>query len=305
MTRLSYCIFAILLTASTITTHADARTSNAYTWQPKIAIASKDAIASEDHYANSVSASLNIQLKRYETKYFLLYTNIAPDAALKWEKQLDPIYAQLTELLSLPKNYNIWRGKAAIYLFKNKDQFVHFEKKYYKNDITYEAALCHQHYTGEVRLALYNTKDQLFLHQLFVHEMMHGIIHRYHTSKRIPTWLNEGISEWASHKIVGDAPMFKLKKDLSKKFLHNTGYLPNDFFGDYTFKPEFYGTAYTLTQTLNDISKNKFIQFIKLIKEHHTWQNALKTAYKMTPGELIQTYAKHIGLKKLPLEKSN
>ncbi|QQE12897.1 hypothetical protein JD969_05395 [Planctomycetota bacterium] len=279
-----------------------AATSSTYTWKPRKVKSDELAIAQEHRYAEKVNKTVKTNLIRYETTFFELYTDIPKEQAIKWQIKLDPIYRRLIALLDLPANCNIWQGKASIYLFDKKADFIKFEDKFYGNKISFEAALCHQHYTGEVRLALYEMDDSLFLRQLFIHEMMHGIVHRYQTPKRIPTWLNEGIAEWAANQLLGDAPTFRMKQKLSRKFLHNTQYLPADFFSDYRFKPEFYGTAFSLTKMLTTTDKTKFIKFLSTVKQYTPWQKALKNAYKMTPEQLIATYASNIGLNELPIE---
>ncbi|QDU34830.1 hypothetical protein KS4_29060 [Poriferisphaera corsica] len=301
ITTLCIVVMCILLPA-TGTTASDQTAQETYSWMPTNSNNMQSCIKAEKRYAKQVNEQLNINLTLYETDYFLLYTDLPKNNATHWRNQLDSMYKKLIRLLKLPHNYNIWAGKASIYLFNKKQQFIEFEKTFYKNKITFEAALCHQHYTGEVRLALYSLKDQLFMQQLFIHETMHGIIHRYKTSVRIPTWLNEGISEWAANQILGDAPSFRTKKLLSKNYLQKIGYLPSDFFSDYRFKPEFYGIALELTRSLMSRSQDNFIYLLTQIKNKKPWHKALKSTNDITPEELILSYAHSIGLEDLPIE---
>ena len=273
-----------------------------YTWAGASSSNAYAEVNQEIDFSQSAASKIRLPLRKLETKYFIVFTNVPTDQPIDFLPMLDMMYANVMELLNMPAEYNIWKGKAAVYLFNTREQFINFEKNMYGNTITFQAAICHQHYTGEVRIATYNMKDKLYLQQLMVHEAAHGIIHRYKSPKRIPVWLNEGLADWAAMSTQADLKNYRVKKTLSVKFIKNKGYLPKAFFGKLNFIPEYYGSALAITDMLISKGKDKFIRFIDQIKSGSTWQDAMFAIYQLTPAKLITVYGESINIPALTIK---
>ncbi|WP_432797697.1 hypothetical protein [Poriferisphaera sp. WC338] len=273
-----------------------------YAWPNATASNAITDLNQEINFSQSAASRIQLPLRKIETKYFILFTNVPEDQSIDFLSDLDQMYTNVIELLNMPPQLNIWKGKAAVYLFNTREQFIRFEKNMYNNTITFQAAICHQHYSGEVRIATYNMKDKEYLHQLMVHEAAHGIIHRYRSPHRIPTWLNEGLAEWAAMSTQQDQSYYTFKKRLSAKFIANKEHFPKTFFGPSDFIPEYYGTALAITDMLIAQGKTDFIRFIDHIKSGKSWQNALNTTYGMTPSALVAAYGNTIDLTSLTIK---
>ena len=296
-------LMVVVLFGGAAATPSNVEAKELYTWKEQKVGAQRACIEQEKGFARQVNSDLKLDLKLYETDHFLVYTDIPEFNGKRWAADTDGTYRDICKLFEIPDAANLWKGKATIFLFKSRNEFMRFEKRFYGNDITFQAGLCHQHFNGEVRISFYAVKDARFLKQLMIHEMTHGVLHRYQSSKRIDTWLNEGIAEWTASKLLGTEKPFRFKKSLSAKYLRKEKVLPSDFFGEKNFKPEFYGTALALTEKLVKLDKGKFLHFLQDMKKGMSWQNSLMDAYKMSGSDLFGEYAKGIGVSDLQMPR--
>ncbi len=271
------------------------------TWGDVDAARVAELVAMEKAIAQRVSEKLGLELNLIETDYFLFYTDLPPKEAYEWQRLLDLMYQRVSYLLEIPEGVNVFKGKALVFFFKDKQGFVDFEREFYQNSVTYEAGICHQHFSGEVRIAFYQIDDEPQLRQVMVHEAAHGVVHRFRSPRRIDSWLNEGIAEWTAYSVINYKQPFKWKKQQSAEAVKQAGRIDPAFFSDQDFKPDFYGTSLAMVELLLRRGRPKFIAFIHGIKDGLTWQESLAEHYDMSPDELVRAYGRSIGARDLEM----
>ena len=146
-----------------------------------------------------------VDFRQVETKYFSFVTDLGPAEADGYIAYLDEMYAELCKAFGLPPEKNIWAGKCVVFAFRAKETYVDFEAKVMSANpavVANTQGLCHQNSDGNVIFAGYKGKNDFFGHVL-VHETSHGFVHRYLSSARAPSWLNEGMADWLADKVVG------------------------------------------------------------------------------------------------------
>ena len=270
--------------------------ATAMTWQQVDALDTQDPVAQDKAFAQRVARQLGLSFHLVETDYFLFYTNLSPREAYEWQRVLDLMYERVSYLLGIPKDTNVFKGKALVFMFAEKGQFAAFERQFYQHEVTLEAALCHQHDRGQVRIALYKLEDEKYLKQVMIHESAHGVVHRFHSPARVIVWLNEGIAEWTASRVLNYPQPYKWKKKVSAKDIRQKGQFDQAFFFPDAFPSQHYGTALAMVEILLRRGRPRFIRFIGAIKEGKTWQQSLRDEYDLSPDDLVRLYGQTINL---------
>lgn len=278
---------------------ADQEPAQQVTWNDVAPEQFEQLVEREKALAGQVGDRLGVNLNLIETDYFLFYTDLEPKEAYEWQRVLDLMYQRVSYLLEIPDGVNVFKGKATVFLFQHKDHFIAFEREFYQNQVTFEAGICHQHFTGEVRIAFHQIDDEKQLQQIMVHEAAHGVVHRYRSPNRIASWLNEGIAEWTAYSVVNYKQPYKWKKRASANVVKERGRFDPEFFNDDNYKVDFYGTSLAMVELLQRRGRPRFIAFINGIKDGLTWQESLLEHYEMTPDDLVSAYGKSIGIRDL------
>ena len=144
-------------------------------------------------------------------------------------------------------------------------------------------------------ISCFRGNDPDFFASVLVHETSHGFVHRYQSSARVNTWINEGIAEWVAAAVVRtDDTVVRRQRDAAAR-VKQIGNLGANFFENGRVEEWQYGAATTIVDMLLKIDGKKYRQFIDGIKEGLDWQESLKEAFKMTPDELVTRYGQFIG----------
>lgn len=238
----------------------------------------------------------NIPTRKVETEYFSFVTDLTPAEADGYIVYLDAMYAELCKAFGLPPEKNIWAGKCVVFAFRSKQTYLAFEAEVMKVSSTAIAntqGLCHQNSDGTVIFAGYKGDNNFFGHVL-VHETSHGFVHRYLSSARAPSWLNEGMADWLAEKVV-KGQKIKNRQRMSAAQVKKKG----DWGGVLTIERitgEQYGICSVLVEILvaRDKGKGRFKDFIDSIKEGQSAQQSLKEHFGITYAELKGIYGQTI-----------
>ena len=238
----------------------------------------------------------NIPLRQIETEFFTFITDLNPAEVDGYIAYLDAMYAELCKAFGLPPEKNIWAGKCIVFAFRAKNTYLAFEAAVMEvgpAEINSTQGLCHQFPNGKVVFAGYKGNNNFFGHVL-VHETSHGFVHRYLSSARAPSWLNEGMADWLADKVVKGRKI----KD-RQRLAANRVKLKNDW-NDVLNIPRITGEQYGICSVLVEIlvakdnGKGKFKKFIDGIKEGHSPKECLKDHFNMTYAELQAIYGQTI-----------
>ena len=230
----------------------------------------------------------NIPLRQVETEFFTFVTDLNRAEVGGYIAYLDAMYAELCKAFGLPPEKNIWAGKCIVFAFRTKETYLAFEAAVMEigpAEISGTQGLCHQFPNGKVVFAGYKGTNNFFGHVL-VHETSHGFVHRYLSSARAPSWLNEGMADWLADKVV------KGRKIKDRQRLAATRVKIKNDWNDVLNIPRITGEQYGICSVLVEIlvakdnGKGKFKKFIDGIKEGHSPKECLKDHFNMTYAEL-------------------
>lgn len=243
--------------------------------------------------------------EEYETENFIVVSNIPRQQIGPYIASLDRMYEWMGKLYGVERDHKVWLGgKAPIFAFLEKPQFEAFEERFYPEareslqNMTNIYGLCHMKGTGEVAISCYRGNDPANFGQMLVHETSHGFIHRYKTKVKLPNWVDEGMADLVGAEMVPASTTVKNRELKAIQQVVQQG----SFAGMLSAKrieSQHYGMASNLNRFLLQSNRDHYVQFIEALKEGQTWEEALQSAYKSTPEQLLTAYARWINVAEL------
>jgi hypothetical protein len=244
--------------------------------------------------ADEMTTKSAMKLTLYETKYFLFYTDLTRTEAMRWVEVLDRMYARLAEMFGVPKDENIWFGKAVIFVFFKRDDFKKFEKEVFHIEKD-AGGRCHQVGNGSVFITFFRSDPPEGFARTLTHESTHGFLFRYRARARIPSWANEGLAEVMEFELVPSAGLKQTADAEAKVELRDFNRL-KDFFTKDQIDFVQYPIARTLTEYMIRQNKRGYVDFINGIKDGLKTEESLKQHYGTSFQELIAAYCQSMGV---------
>lgn len=233
-----------------------------------------------------------LKLQTIETQRFIFTTDLSPEAANVYIAYLDDMYGLLCEAFGRSPDKNLWCGKCVVFTFRQEETYHFFEQQIMDVDARGSQGLCHQSSDGTVIFAGFQGDNGSFGHVL-VHETTHGFIHRYLSSARIPSWLNEGIADWMANAVVRGERGARRARQSAQLAVVNGGI--GDLLTTDRIPAGTYGTACSLVEILVARDQGgQFKQFVVLMKEGREPETALQESFGLTYGDLQALYALRI-----------
>lgn len=239
-------------------------------------------------------------LQLVETDHFLFCTNIPPQQVGVFVASLDRMYEYMQETYGIEQGKSVWRGKASIFAFVREEEFVAFERQFMENNPQAgTAGLCHQDSRRNICIAVHQGTSADYFGVVLVHETSHGFIHCYQTPVRVPSWVNEGMAEVIASLMVPSSKGVQRKEE---RFLDKIRNFPQPRLGDEFFATDQnipfdrYGGATSMTRFLLKTDQQKYVKFIKLLKEGMPWEEALQQSYNATKQQLVSGYGAWVGV---------
>lgn len=256
------------------------------------------AVAELKAFAAETQQTMGKPLTLIETKFFLFYSDLDAQEAKNWSGLLDRMYGMLADLFGVDRKTNIWRGKGLVFVFRSQGDYIKFQTQMHQTDPGTSIGMCHTYGNGIVHIAFFRQSDELQFAHVLVHESAHGFVHRYKSPHRIPSWINEGLSEWLANALLIDK-----RPNRQKTIRYNAQYWLRQFrgLGGFFEAQHIDGWQYPVAEMMTTfmIERNKrgYVGFINGIKDGQAWEDALKTKYKSTREALVEQFGQAMGLK--------
>ena len=264
-------------------------------WRPLTAAQHEEYMEGHREFLEKTKKEMShIKFRYIETQYFMFLTDLTPEEVDGLLVYLDAMYSELCKAFGIPPTQNIWCGKCVVVTFRDKENYVFFEKALMNFNAEGTQGLCHSYGDGRVIFAGY--QGQSGFPNVLVHETTHGFVHRYLSNASIPSWLNEGMSDWMGHEIVQSDRVPRRRKAAANR-VAQAGTL-GDFFSAEPIKGDQYGIASAMVEILiqRDRGNGKFKEFFDGIKLGKDPEQALKDSFELTYQELTIIYAQAIGM---------
>ena len=269
-------------------------------WEPLTSEQMQACVDEELEFLKTVRqrfSALNMQL--YQTEYFLFLTDIPDRQVRPYLVQLDKMNESLGKSFGFEKGHNVWRGKAVIVAFMQESSFHTFERQVLKNeDVAGAQGICHSYPNGRVVVGCVRGSSPSFFGIVLVHETAHGYVHRYRSTARVTSWVNEGIADWIAGMTVRSSRAVRERQTTAAARIRMTRTL-GGFFEREPIEEWQYGLASSMIGLLATRDTDQFQRFFNDIKNGYTWQKSLKRHYDMSPEELATAYGRRIGVASL------
>jgi hypothetical protein len=243
--------------------------------------------------------SLNMQLQ--ETRHFLFLSVLSPAQAAVYTPYLDSLHEQLCKAYGIKNPDKVWKGKVPVVVFGRSDQFAEFERVFFdgKTNPEHAQGFAHSDSSGTVVISCYCGDDPFYFGGLLVHETTHGFNYRYKSGQRLPSWLNEGIADWAAIAVVRGDRGARTRVRNAVVQAKKQGNLGGDFFTTRQIAPWQYGIAAGMVDFMLKSNPKAFRELIDAVKSGKKWEDALQAAYGVTPEELAAQFGMSMGIPRL------
>ncbi len=232
-----------------------------------------------------------------ETKYFLFYSDLKPAEAAKWAGMLDRMYVKLANLFGIKGGENIFRGKAAVFVFAKEEDYQSFQKTMHQTDAAGTAGLCHAFGNGNVHIGFFRQPNEMDFAAVLVHESVHGFLHRYKKPPTVPTWVNEGLAETIASELVPQRGKRQEYRQYAITQLRERGTLGEDFFTGNRLEGWQYPVAQLLTEFMIRQSRKNYVAFIDGIKDGMKWEESLTQKYGVPRDRLVTAFADSLNVR--------
>lgn len=264
-------------------------------WKPLTEVQHEKFMESHRSFLEKTQNEMeHIKFRYVETQYFMFLTDLTSDEVDGLLVYLDAMYAELCKAFGIPATQNVWCGKCVVVAFRDKEDYTQFERVMMNFDATGSQGLCHSFGDGRVIFAGYQGRSGF--PNVLVHETTHGFVHRYLSNADVPSWLNEGMSDWMGHEIVQSERVPRRRKAAAERIAQQ-GTL-GDFFEASPISGDQYGIASSMVEILiqSDRGNGKFKEFFDGIKLGKAPEQSLKDSFGLTYQELTIIYAQAIGM---------
>ena len=263
-------------------------------WEPLSTAEQEKFMAKHREFFKNVESQMaGHPFRLVETRYFLFFTDLPPTEVDGYIVYLDAMYKELCRAFGLSPEKNIWCGKCVVVAFAREQDYLQFEARVMNNSNALGSqGLCHQSSDGTVIFAGFKGDNGFFGHVL-VHETAHGFVHRYRTTARPPSWLNEGISDWLANFVVGGDPIPLRQRRSAQIVSQNGGW--GDFLSAEQIAGNHYGSASTLVEILlHRDNGGQFKQFFDGLKEGKPADESLKESFGISYEDLKILYGQRL-----------
>ena len=248
-------------------------------------------------FGEETRAKVNGNLVLNETKYFLFYSDLKPAEAAQWSNMLDRMYGKLAGLFGIKGGENIFRGKAAVFVFAKEEDYQNFQKTMHETDAAGTAGLCHCFGNGDVHIGFFRQPNEMDFAAVLVHESVHGFLHRYKKPPTIPTWVNEGLAETIASELVPQKGKRQEYRQFAISQLRERGTLGADFFTGDRLEGWQYPVAQLLTEFMIRQDKKRYVAFIDGIKDGLKWEESLNQKYGVPKERIVAVFSDSLNIR--------
>ncbi|MCA9214974.1 MAG: hypothetical protein KDB27_18020 [Planctomycetales bacterium] len=240
-------------------------------------------------------------LELYETDHFLFLSNIERRHLNPYLMQLDAMHKLMMHMYGIPEDIRVWKGKALIVAFVERQQFVDFERRHIKQPAPAGAyGVCHAGTDGQVIVACFRGDRPAEFGQMLVHETSHGFMHRYKTAKDVPSWINEGLADHLGLTIVPASQSVPKRQQAALERIRRTNSLGGIVGSELrNIRADQYGLSSLLVRFLIQNGDERFASLIDHLKAGLNLNESLQIAYNTSQEQMIRAFGVSIGMPNL------
>jgi hypothetical protein len=238
-----------------------------------------------NRFGETVRTQMGTNVVLIETDHFLIWTDWDPGSQQHLGEWCEGMYRALCHEFGFDPQQNIFLAKCPVFCWRTKGRFMKFARLFDcyegKNAVGYTRSI---EANGHVHIVLFLSGRDDAAYDRFaatlIHEGTHAFVHRTYSTRLIPHWVNEGLAELISERVLGDRSFAGEKADLLARqyvrydwpivgFLQNVG----------PIEVHDYPLAASVVEYLERKSPDSFARFIRGLKEGRCLNEALALNY--------------------------
>jgi len=242
-------------------------------------------------------ARIGREIEPIETEHYLVYTDLATPEARRWTRELDRMHRTLATMLEMDPEARIFAGKCVIYIFRERADFLAFEKAAFGFDASRAAGVCHMR-GDEVHICFFRPAEQTRFQSVLIHETTHGFFYRYRSPNHLPEWANEGLADYVAGVLTPRSTEPQQHWQQALQFIRRGGEalsIMNQTYEDGTwFTNDSYPVSHMLVRFMLKHEPRGFKEWIDAVKNGADWREALLERFNVTPERLSEGFARDI-----------
>ncbi|MCA9310625.1 MAG: hypothetical protein KDA21_05415 [Phycisphaerales bacterium] len=239
--------------------------------------------------AASLLTTAGFTIDPVETEHFLLYSDLPPRETRRWAGELDRMYRRLVRALDVPADIELFHGKCVIFIFAQREDFIHFEALAMNWDASGAAGVFHGK-GPHAYVSFYRSDTDARFASTLVHETVHAFMYRYRSPVSLPTWANEGLADYTAGELIRTSGEPLSHWYHVKNFINMRGdvrAIMNQQVADGTwYDDDSYPVSHMLVRFMLRHKPRAFKLWIDDIKDGKAWQASLKTHFNVTADDL-------------------
>lgn len=251
--------------------------------------------------AEAILKRAALEIEPIETERFLVYSNLPRQETARRAVRLEGLYEKLAEFLGADPRQNLFWGKAVVFIFADHDRFTLIEADAFDQLLpAWKVGICH--YGGpKVYINCHQPEDdgERLLDMAMMRSAVHGFLHRYKTTARLPAWANEGLADYIASSYLDISPAGDDRRRSATQFVRSGGdvgaVMSMEYDHDTWLRENSIGSAVgqLLIELMIRQRPRKFAAWVNAVKEGKDWQEALTEDYGVTPGQLADTFTRY------------
>jgi hypothetical protein len=267
---------------------------------PALSVAEQQAaLAAVRGEADRILEEAGTPLSPVNSQFFLVYSDLDRRETAQWARRLDLLYRQLSRLLYWPEQQSIFRGKAVVFIFKDRDLFRLVE------------AQAFDHLTPRSVGAIMHPRDQLvFINTHFLaderafgaallRQATYAFMHCYITPRRLPAWANDGLADYMAATLLQDSIIDEKRRPLALRFVRSGGNVGSLL--ELTYRDAAWpgrdeigpAVGHLMVELMILQHQARFVGWIASVKSGKPWEEALQQDYGMAKGPLIGLFTQY------------
>lgn len=238
-----------------------------------------------DEFAAKVREAMGGKIELVETDHFLIHTDWPARDRQMLPGLFESMYTALCGEFDCDPKGDVFLAKCPVFCFASKGRFWKFAREFDgfadKEAIGYTRSIVE---SGHVHMALClggrRPGDFDRFAYTLVHEGTHAFMHRFHSNRLIPHWVNEGYAELMAEQVLGDRCPAGEKADLlARQYVRFNWPLGELLLRAGPIEVHEYPLAASVITYLHAQGRDRFAGFIRGLKEGHDLPRALADHY--------------------------
>jgi hypothetical protein len=236
-------------------------------------------------FGETVRRVVSKSIALVETEHFLIWTDWDRRQHARLADWCERMYAAMVEEFQLDAAHPLFPARCPVFAFRARPRFREFARKFdgfdARNSIGYTRSI---EENGHVHVVLLRTGDSEIDFDQFgvtlVHELTHAFVHRLHSTRLIPHWVNEGLADRMAERVLGEHCFTRENAELLARYwVRSNRSLAGLLASEGPIEVHEYPLAHGVVAHLYDADAAAFLAFFRGLKEGRNAAEALADAY--------------------------